>query len=120
MAETNKRVSRKKREKTDTTTQIGSRIKALRTSRRLSQETIAEAAEVSRKYLGEVERGEANISIELIGRIAHAIGVPLSAVMETEHERPHQELLDEIMRMVPNLSHKDAQIAYRMLKALTE
>lgn len=116
MVEKSKRESRGKREKTGATILIGSRIKALRTIRGLSQEKVSEAAKVSRKYLAEVERGEANTSIELIAHIAAAIGVPLSAVMEAEHERPHQELIDEIMRMVPKLSHKDAKIAYRMLK----
>ena len=120
MAEKSKRASREKREKTATTSQIGSRIKALRINSERSQAQVAEAAGISSKYLGEVERGEANISIELIAQIAQALGLPLSAVMESEHERPHQELIDEIMRMVPNLSYKDARIAYRMLKALTE
>lgn len=116
----NKRAAREKREKTETTLRIGSRIKSLRTSRKLSQAQVAEASGVSSKYLGEVERGEANISIELIGRIAIALDVSISVIMENEHERPRQELISEIIRLAPRLNDKDAQIAYRMIKMLTD
>lgn len=115
-----KRTLREKREKTETTLRIGSRIKSLRVSRKLSQAQVAESSGVSSKYIGEVERGEANISIELIGRIAQALNVPMADIMEHEHERPHQELIAEIIKLAPRLNEKDAQIAYRMIKMLTE
>ena len=115
-----KRAVREKREPTETTLRIGNRIKSLRVSRKLSQAQMAEASGVSSKYLGEAERGEANISIELIGRIAHALHVPMTDIMEHEHERPREELVSEIIRLAPRLNDKDAQIAYRMIKMLTE
>ena len=120
MTEENRRTAREKREKTETTLRIGNRIKSLRSSRKLSQAQVAEASGVSSKYLGEVERGEANISIELIGRIARALSVPMTDIMEHEHERPREELVSEIIRLAPRLNEKDAQIVFRMVKMLTE
>lgn len=114
------RKKRAKRARTETTERIGSRIKMLRLSRKMTQAAVAEASGTSSKYLGEVERGEANISIELIGRIAATLSVPMSDILENEHERPHEELIAEIIRLAPRLSDKDAQIAFRMIKMLTE
>ena len=120
MAEKKKKPAREKREKTEATILVGSRIKSLRVSRKMSQAKTAEASRISAKYLGEVERGEANISIELINRIAAVLAVPMSAILESEHERPHQELIAEIIRLAPRLNEKDAQITYRMIKMLAE
>jgi len=41
----------------------------------LSQEKLAEKADLSYKYLGEVERGQVNISLDSLTRIAKALGV---------------------------------------------
>lgn len=120
MAKNKKKFAREKREKTEATTLIGNRIKSLRVKRKASQAKVAEASGISAKYLGEVERGEANISIELISRIAAVLAVPVSAILENEHERPHQELISEIVALAPRLNEKDAQIVFRMVKMLTE
>ncbi len=41
----------------------------------LTQEGLADAAELDRSYVGSVERGERNLSIENVCRLAAAIGV---------------------------------------------
>ena len=120
MAEKKKKFVREKREKTEVTVLVGSRLKSIRVKRKMSQAAIAEASGISSKYLGEVERGEANISIELINRIAVALNASMSAILENEHERPHQELISEIVTLAPRLNEKDARIAYRMIKMLVE
>jgi transcriptional regulator with XRE-family HTH domain len=91
----------------------------LRTGLNLSQEELAEKAGISAKYLGEVERGVGNISIDRLNGIAVVLGISLTDMLETEHELALDELLAEITRILSSLELKDAQIVYRMLKALT-
>jgi len=56
---------------------VGQNIRARRKQARLSQEKLAEKAELSYKYLGEVERGCVNVSLDSLMRIARALGVRL-------------------------------------------
>jgi transcriptional regulator with XRE-family HTH domain len=54
---------------------FGKNVRGLRERRGWSQERLAEIANLHRNYIGNVERGEQNISIDNIERIAHALGV---------------------------------------------
>jgi len=54
---------------------VAENIRNLRKSHGLSQETLADAAGLHRTYIGSVERGERNLSLDNIGKIATALGV---------------------------------------------
>lgn len=54
---------------------VGQNIRAHRKRARLSQEALAERAQLSYKYLGEVERGCVNVSLDSLMRIAAALKV---------------------------------------------
>ncbi|MBI4517501.1 MAG: helix-turn-helix transcriptional regulator [Deltaproteobacteria bacterium] len=59
---------------------IGQRIKELRKARGLSQEALAEKMDVHPKYLGAVERGEQNPTIDFLEKVATALKVDLPAL----------------------------------------
>ncbi|MDB9452634.1 helix-turn-helix domain-containing protein [Dolichospermum circinale] len=61
---------------------LGSNIKQLRTKLELSQEQLAEKADLHRTYVGAVERGERNISLDNILAIARALGISASELLE--------------------------------------
>ncbi len=56
-------------------TTIGQNLRALRKQLGLSQEKLAELAELHRTYIGAVERGEKNISAKNVEKIAGVLGV---------------------------------------------
>ena len=56
---------------------VGQKIRAYRKQTGLSQEELAEKASLSYKYLGEVERGYVNVSLDSLMRIAKALKVKL-------------------------------------------
>ncbi len=61
---------------------FGEVIRELRNERNLSQEELAGRADVHRTYIGMIERGEKNITIENIQKLAKALNVSLKSIFE--------------------------------------
>ena len=61
---------------------FGEQVWKLRKARGLSQEELAELAEMHRNYIGGIERGERNVALLNILRLAKALGVSLSELLE--------------------------------------
>ena len=61
---------------------LSENIRRLRNIKGLSQEALADLCELHRTYIGSVERGERNISIDNVERIASALGVNPSELLE--------------------------------------
>ena len=57
---------------------LGDNIRKLRTQKKFSQEDFSNIAEIDRSYVGQVERGERNISFKNLFRIATALDVSVS------------------------------------------
>lgn len=57
--------------------EIGNRIRQLRVKKGLSQEKLAELSELNTSYIGQIERGEKNPSVDTVYRIASALDVDL-------------------------------------------
>lgn len=57
--------------------QFGAHIRILRQSQNLSQEELAEKANMHRTYIGMIERGERNPALLNLIRLAQALDVPL-------------------------------------------
>ena len=56
---------------------FGDRMKEIRLGKGVSQEALAAAADLHRTYVSSVERGERNVSIVNIARLAEALDVPI-------------------------------------------
>ena len=62
---------------------FGRRIREIRLQRVLSQEKLAELADLHRNYVGGVERGERNVSLVNIVKLAHGLNVRPAKLIET-------------------------------------
>lgn len=67
---------------------VADNIKRIRKSRKLSLERTAEIAGVSRSMLGQIERGEANPSVAILGRLAAALKVPAEEFLRCDEFDP--------------------------------
>lgn len=63
-------------------TVLGGRVRDARLHRRMSQEQVAELAGVSRPYLSAVERGERNLGVVNLIRIAQALRVDAAELVQ--------------------------------------
>lgn len=64
------------------TTEIGARVRAFRLRRGLTQEELAERADLHNTYVGQIERGEKNLSVVSLDKILTALGVSYAAFFE--------------------------------------
>ncbi len=61
---------------------FGAKIKELRKQKRLSQEKLANLADIDRTYLPTIEKGERNVSIEVIEKLANALNVEIKDLFD--------------------------------------
>ena len=55
---------------------IGCKLRQFRQKKGYSQETLADRAGLHPTYIGQVERGEKNITVETLAKITTALGIP--------------------------------------------
>lgn len=65
----------------DIRVQFGKAVRRLRKDQDFSQEGFAAEAKINRAYMGKIERGEVNISIDNINKIAQALGLTAGKLM---------------------------------------
>lgn len=76
-----------KAQQTSARQQFAKSLRSLRQHKGLSQETLASLCDLHRTYIGSVERGERNITVDNMEKIALALGCSLHILLE-EAERP--------------------------------
>jgi transcriptional regulator with XRE-family HTH domain len=66
---------------------LGEAIREFRLQRRLSQEALGFRAGLHRNYVGSLERGEHTPTFSTLLKVAHGLGVPVSALMYWAEEQ---------------------------------
>lgn len=66
--------------------QLGNQIRVLRVDSNLSQEKLAFTCDLDRSYIGSVERGERNISVINLCKIAKALNLKTNELLDFRHE----------------------------------
>lgn len=61
-------------------------VRRIRRGKGISQEELADLASLHRTYIGSVERGERNVSIDNMERIARALAVSLAEMLTDEEK----------------------------------
>ena len=70
------------RMRNDILIRFGRRLRELRTKRGLSQEKLALESGLDRSYVGGVERGERNVSLRNVEKLARALGIPAADLLQ--------------------------------------
>jgi len=101
---------------------IGQRIRVLRKQMLLTQEELAERAEMSHQYLAQVERGQRNASVASIQQIAAALGVSLEDIFRFPHNRPlaeiDEQLVSSLTLLLAKASPRSKKLALAILREI--
>lgn len=99
---------------------LGKRIRNYRMQLGLSQEKLAEKASCHPTYIGQIERGEKNPTIESIGKITRALGISLSELFEKiDIENSSQRgILAQCYELILAKNRLEQEIIYHILLEL--
>lgn len=61
---------------------IGNNLRTFRRSKRITQDSLAELCDLHRNYVGAVERGERNITLDTMVRLADGLGVTVPELLK--------------------------------------
>ncbi|AZK45700.1 helix-turn-helix domain-containing protein [Paenibacillus lentus] len=95
---------------------VGSRIRKIRKSKNWTQEQLAEAATLHYSYIGGVERGDRNISLETLEKIVTALDVPAWELFRHEDISDKQFLLHEHINLISNRSAEEIALITKITK----
>jgi transcriptional regulator with XRE-family HTH domain len=98
---------------------LGNRIKSLRVQKGLSQDKLGGLSGLNGKYLGEVERGNSNISIVNLSKLADVLEVPLLSLLTLNHEQDREELVKDLNQMIEGAADDQLKIIHRLIEAVT-
>jgi transcriptional regulator with XRE-family HTH domain len=98
---------------------LGKRIRALRKVREWTQEQLGKHAELSYKFIGEIERGQQNPSFDTFIKIAAALKVDLTELFRFERiVTDKKDAEEQICRIVKTMSGEDITRLLAILKVL--
>ena len=99
---------------------LGLRIREERTKYRLTQEQLAEAAEVNESYIGQVERGEKNPSLETVVSIANSLGVTVDYLLQEEVTVKPNSLIHELMSIAKDKDPDELRLMINVCRMISE
>ncbi|MCY9661970.1 helix-turn-helix transcriptional regulator [Paenibacillus chondroitinus] len=98
---------------------VGKRVRFYRKAAQLSQEELGALLNIDQSYLGKIERGEVNITLETIQKISEVLKIypyQLFEVVEERTNKEKNEVLNKIELLLVNLKIDELKTIYRIIK----
>ena len=97
---------------------VGQKIQSLRKERGMTQEALAEAAEISVPHLSHIETGSKGAGVETLVRIAAALGVTADRLLAEIQPADKICLLPEVCELLEDCSAAERYVIFETSKAL--
>lgn len=104
----------------DLVKRVGEKIRYYRKERGLSQEELAYRASLHNTYIGQLERGEKNATIESLAKVCAALDITLSDLFNNEISHPTvlSYELEEMVRILKGRPKKDQRAVLMFIDSL--
>ncbi len=99
---------------------LGKRIKNERHNVKLTQAELAEKANVTTAFIGQIERGERKLSIETLVDIACSLNVSTDFLLRGNMERNTNSATSELLSIIGNQDSNKIRLAVDILKSVFE
>jgi len=102
----------------DSTKLLGLRIRELRKQKGLTQEQLGESSNVGAKYISQVEREGANVTLSLAENIATGLQVELKDLFDFDHKTNDERLRTNLKAVIDSAEGEKLQQLHRIIKAV--
>ena len=98
--------------------ELGARIRTERKRQNLTQENLAEMAEISDSFMGHIERGGRTLSLETLVRLANALNMSIEYIVYGEHNYKPNMLPNEMHDALSQMSNSQRKVFLGIMKTL--
>ena len=98
---------------------IGRRLQELRKAKGLSQEKIAEKADISSTYLSRIECGRENPTLDMFIKLTHALDVEMWEMFDFGHDLSKKELKESLQTFLKISDEHTLRLMLKFIRTLT-
>jgi len=98
--------------------ELGKRIRSERRKQDLTQERLAEMADISDSFMGHIERGGRTLSIETLAKLANALNMSIEYIICRGHNYQPDMLPKEIYDALNRMSSRQRKVFLSIMKTL--
>ena len=97
---------------------IGKRIREERLRLNLTQEKLAEDVELTTAYIGQVERGERNLTLENLIKVANRLGVTVDYLLSDSVDADRDTAVMQLSQLLNGRTLNEKEMAVSLIKTL--
>lgn len=100
---------------------LGKNIQEERIKQKMTQKQLAEYAHVTPSYIGQIERGERNVSLDVLVQIANNLNIPIDCFLLCNYNNNLQRkvLYRELTKLIQSHSNKELLFLLHVVKEIT-
>lgn len=97
---------------------ISSKLKELRIERNLTQEFVAQKADVNTSHICNIENGRVKVSLSTLVQICNALDVTVDYILSDEYTQPDSALEQEVLKELRLCSPENKEKILKIIKIL--
>lgn len=100
---------------------LGKNIQKERIKQQMTQKQLAEHIHVSPSYIGQIERGERNVSLDILVQIANSLNSPIDCFLRCNYNNSLQRkvLYREITKLLQTHTNKELLLLLHVVKEIS-
>lgn len=99
---------------------LGDQLRFLRKEKRWSQDKLAELSGLHTNYIGQIERGEKNLTIETLYKVTTALGISLEELFQSIDPKHRQTGLTKIVELLSQRPVEDQAMVFHLVRTILE
>jgi transcriptional regulator with XRE-family HTH domain len=96
---------------------IGGVIREARNNRKITQEQLAEAVDVTPAFIGHIERGDRSLSLTTLAGIANELSIPMNALFSGADVTPDEKAVNDFAQLIYGRPQKTKKAALDIVRA---